>query len=124
MRSATPQEIVFVAGRRTPFGTFGGTLKDLSATDLAVHAAEAALRDSGLPADASATWSSATCCRPPPTPSTWPATSGSASGVPVETPALTVNRLCGSGLRGGGAGRRSRSRPGRPRWCWRAAPSR
>ena len=49
MRSATPQEIVFVAGRRTPFGTYGGTLKDLSATDLAVHAAAAALRDAGLP---------------------------------------------------------------------------
>ena len=35
--------IYIVAAKRTPFGTFGGALKDLSATDLAVVAAKAAL---------------------------------------------------------------------------------
>ncbi len=98
MRSATPQEIVFVAGRRTPFGTFGGTLKDLTATDLAVHAAGAALRDAGLPpaeighvvvgnvlqTSADAIYLARHV--------------GLRVGVPVETPALIVNRLCGSGF--------------------------
>jgi acetyl-CoA acyltransferase 2 len=98
MRSATPQEIVFVAGRRTPFGTFGGTLKDLTATDLAVHAAAAALRDAGLPpaeighvvvgnvlqTSADAIYLARHV--------------GLRVGVPVETPALIVNRLCGSGF--------------------------
>ncbi len=98
MRSATPQEIVFVAGRRTPFGTFGGTLKDFTATDLAVHAAGAALRDAGLPpaeighvvvgnvlqTSADAIYLARHV--------------GLRVGVPVETPALIVNRLCGSGF--------------------------
>jgi acetyl-CoA acyltransferase 2 len=98
MRSATPQEIVFVAGRRTPFGTFGGTLKDLTATDLAVHAAGAALRDAGLPpaeighvvvgnvlqTSADAIYLARHV--------------GLRVGIPVETPALIVNRLCGSGF--------------------------
>ena len=37
------EEIWFLAGKRTPFGAFGGALKDLSATDLAVESAKAAL---------------------------------------------------------------------------------
>ena len=37
------EEIYFLSGKRTPFGTYGGSLKDLSATDLAVESAKAAL---------------------------------------------------------------------------------
>ncbi|HTP26293.1 MAG TPA: acetyl-CoA C-acyltransferase, partial [Anaeromyxobacteraceae bacterium] len=48
MRSAMPVEVVFLAAKRTPFGTYGGALKDLSATDLAVHASQAALSQAGL----------------------------------------------------------------------------
>ena len=44
-------------------------------------------------------WSSATCCRPRPMPPISPATSASGPGFPIETPAVTVNRLCGSGSR-------------------------
>src|SRR6478672_8232509 len=43
-----PTELVFLAAKRTPFGTYGGALKDFSATDLAVHAAKAALKQSGV----------------------------------------------------------------------------
>jgi len=43
-------EVVFLAGARTGFGSFGGTLKDLSATDLAVIASRAALERSRVPA--------------------------------------------------------------------------
>ena len=42
--------IVFLSAVRTPFGTFGGALKDLTATDLAVHAARAAIERAGVPA--------------------------------------------------------------------------
>ena len=44
-------EIVFLAARRTAFGTFNGALKGLTATDLGVHAAQAAIAQSGVPAD-------------------------------------------------------------------------
>jgi len=35
--------VFIVSAKRTPFGTYGGVLKDHSATDLAEHAAKAAL---------------------------------------------------------------------------------
>jgi acetyl-CoA acyltransferase 2 len=98
MRSATPQEIVFVAGRRTPFGTFGGTLKDLSATDLAVHAAGAALRDSGLPAAAIGHVVVGNVLQTSADAIYLARHVGLRVGVPVDTPALIVNRLCGSGF--------------------------
>jgi acetyl-CoA C-acetyltransferase len=37
------KDVVIVDGARTPFGTFGGALRDVSATDLGVVAAKAAL---------------------------------------------------------------------------------
>ena len=43
-----PTDLVFLAAKRTPFGTYGGALKDVSATDLAVHAAKAAIAQSGV----------------------------------------------------------------------------
>ena len=36
------QDVVFLSGKRTGFGTFGGSLKDFSATDLGVIASRAA----------------------------------------------------------------------------------
>ena len=42
MRSI-PQDVFILAAKRTPFGTFGGTLKGFTATDLGVIAGNAAL---------------------------------------------------------------------------------
>jgi acetyl-CoA C-acetyltransferase/acetyl-CoA acyltransferase 2 len=98
MRSAFPQEIVFVAGRRTPFGTYGGTLKDVGAADLAVHAAAAALRDCGLPAQAIGHVVVGNVLQTAPDAIYLARHVGLRVGVPVETPALIVNRLCGSGF--------------------------
>jgi acetyl-CoA acyltransferase 2 len=98
MRSATSKEIVFVAGRRTPFGTYGGTLKDLSATDLAVHAALAALADSGLPPDAIGHVIVGNVLQTSADAIYLARHVGLRAGVPVATPALIVNRLCGSGF--------------------------
>ena len=92
------RDIVFLSGVRTPFGTFGGTLKDWSAIDLGAHAAKCALDRAGVaPSEVShAIFGNAL------------QTSADAiyyarhvalkAGCPVETPALTVNRLCGSGF--------------------------
>jgi len=94
----TNQDIVFLSGRRTPFGTFGGSLKELSATELGAHAARAALSAAGvepgevehvifgnvLQTSADAIYHARHV--------------GLRAGVPVAVPALTVNRLCGSGF--------------------------
>jgi acetyl-CoA acyltransferase 2 len=93
MRSATSQEIVFIAGRRTPFGTYGGALKDLSATDLAVHAARAALSDSGLPPDAIGHVIVGNVLQTSADAIYLARHVGLRSGVPIEAPALIVNRL-------------------------------
>ena len=91
-------EIVFLSGVRTGFGSFGGSLKDLTATDLGTVAAKAAVERAGISvadvdhvvvgnamqtsADA-AYISRHVALR---------------AGCRIETPALTVNRLCGSGF--------------------------
>jgi acetyl-CoA C-acetyltransferase/acetyl-CoA acyltransferase 2 len=98
MKSATSTDVVFLAAKRTPFGTFGGTLKDLSATDLAVHAAKAAIAQAGVPVEdyghvvlgnVAQTSSDAIYLS---------RHAGLRAGLPIPVPALTVNRLCGSGF--------------------------
>ena len=44
------KDVVFLSGVRTGFGSFGGSLKDLSAIDLGVAAARQAIQRSGVPA--------------------------------------------------------------------------
>jgi acetyl-CoA acetyltransferase family protein len=93
-----PQDVLILAGVRTGFGAFGGTLKEFSATQLGVIASEVALARSGVPATSvdHAVFGNAL------------QTSADAiylarhialkAGCRVETPAVTVNRLCGSGF--------------------------
>src|SRR5260370_35348797 len=45
------EEIWFLSGKRTAFGTFGGALKDLTATDLGVESAKAAIEQSKVSSD-------------------------------------------------------------------------
>lgn len=92
------EEIWFLSGKRTPFGTFGGSLKDLSATDLAVESAKVALQQAKvLPDDiqhviyGNVVQTSADAIY-------LPRHVGLRAGVPVPVPALGVNRLCGSGF--------------------------
>ena len=92
------REVVFLSGKRTPFGTFGGSLKDFTATDLGVLSAEAALAAAGVePADVghvfygNALQTSADAIY-------LARHVGLRAGVPQEAGALTVNRLCGSGF--------------------------
>jgi acetyl-CoA acyltransferase 2 len=92
------QDIVFLSGVRTGFGKFGGTLKDLSATELGTVAARHALERSGIePAQVdhvifgNALQTSADALY-------LARHIGLQVGLKVEVPAATINRLCGSGF--------------------------
>lgn len=96
----TPQDddVVIIAGARTPFGNLGGVFAGLTATDLGVAAATAAIERSGVPVAeiddvvfGNVVQSSADAIY-------LARHIGLRTGVPQEVPALTVNRLCGSGL--------------------------
>ena len=93
-----PGDIAIVSGARTPFGRYCGKIKDYTAQELGAVAAKAAIERSGVdPKDFDhVVFGNAQ------------QTSGDAiygarhvglrAGLPIETPALTVNRLCGSGM--------------------------
>jgi acetyl-CoA acyltransferase 2 len=92
------RDIVFLSGARTGMGAFGGALKDLSATDLAVVASQAAIERAGVGADdvghvivGNALQTSADAIY-------LARHVGLRAGVPEPVPALTLNRLCGSGF--------------------------
>jgi acetyl-CoA C-acetyltransferase len=92
------KDIVVLGGARTAFGTYGGALRDVSATDLGIVASKGALERSKVSPDKIDQVIFGNVLQ----------TSGDAvyfarhiglkSGVPKESPALTINRLCGSGL--------------------------
>lgn len=91
-------DVVFLSGVRTGFGSFGGSLKDLSATELGAVAARHALERSGVPAGeightvfGNALQTSADAIY-------LARHVGLKAGLPIEVPAVTVNRLCGSGF--------------------------
>jgi acetyl-CoA acetyltransferase family protein len=93
-----PGDIAIVSGARTPFGRYCGKLKDFTAQELGAVAANGAIERAGIDAKEfdHAVFGNAQ------------QTTGDAlygarhvglrAGLPVETPALTVNRLCGSGM--------------------------
>jgi acetyl-CoA acyltransferase 2 len=92
------EEIYFLSGKRTPFGTYGGALKELSATDLAVESGRAALAQARVSPEqiqhvvyGNVVQTSADAIY-------LPRHVGLRTGVPVPVPALGVNRLCGSGF--------------------------
>lgn len=84
---------------RTAIGTYGGSLKDVPATDLGVSAIRETLKRSGLAADKIQTLVMGNVIQAGVKMN--PARqAGIAAGLPVEVPALTVNRVCGSGAQG------------------------
>jgi acetyl-CoA C-acetyltransferase/acetyl-CoA acyltransferase 2 len=98
MKPAGKKEIVFLSARRTPFGTFGGTLKDLSATELGVHVARAALSSAGVPPEDVGHVIFGNVAQTSADAIYLARHVGLRAGVPDRVPALTVNRLCGSGF--------------------------
>jgi acetyl-CoA acyltransferase 2 len=95
---STNGDIVFLSGVRTGFGSFGGTLKDLSATQLGVVAARAALERSGVEAASVNHVVFGNVLQTSADAIYLARHIGLGTGVPIETPAVTVNRLCGSGF--------------------------
>jgi acetyl-CoA acetyltransferase family protein len=91
-------DIVVLAGARTPFGNLGGTLSGLTATDLAVEAASAAIERSGVPKDAIDEVVFGNVMQTSADAIYLARHVGLRAGLPIGVPALTVNRLCGSGL--------------------------
>ena len=93
-----PTDVVIVAGARTPMARYTGVFSDVSAIDLGAHAGKAAVQRAGVdPGDvdqvvfgnvlqtsADAIYGARHV--------------GLKAGLKVETPAVTVNRLCGSGI--------------------------
>src|ERR687883_1030156 len=92
------RDVFILGGKRTPMGEYVGALKDISAIDLGVIAARGALEATGVSADEIDHTVIGNALQ----------TSGDAiygarhvalkAGVPADRPALTVNRLCGSGI--------------------------
>jgi acetyl-CoA acyltransferase 2 len=94
----TMSGIFIVAAKRTPFGAFGGLLKSMTATQLGVVSTKAALAEGNIdpslidhvffgnviPSSKDAAYLARHV--------------GLQSGIPITTPALTLNRLCGSGF--------------------------
>src|ERR671924_1123305 len=93
-----PGDIAILSGSRTPMGRYGGKLRDFTAQELGAIAGKCAIERAGLdPKEFDhAVFGNAQ------------QTSGDAlygarhvalkAGLPIEVPALTVNRLCGSGI--------------------------
>ena len=92
------KKVLILGGARTPMGEYGGALRDLSAIDLGAIAARAALERARVAPEAIDHTVIGNALQ----------TSGDAiygarhvalkAGVPIDKPALTVNRLCGSGI--------------------------
>jgi len=91
-------DIVFLSGKRTPFGAFLGALSKLSANELGSIASSAAIEQAGIEATdidhvifgnvLQTSGDAIYCARH----------IGLNVGAPISTPAVTVNRLCGSGF--------------------------
>ena len=92
------RDVFILGGKRTPMTEYVGALKDVKAIDLGAEAARGALETTGVAAEEIDHTIIGNALQ----------TSGDAiygarhvalkAGVPVDRPALTVNRLCGSGI--------------------------
>ncbi|MBM7457464.1 thiolase family protein [Rhodococcus coprophilus] len=94
---STPEPIVIIDGARTPVGSFGGAFKDVPAHELGATAVRAALERAGV-APENIDEVIMGCIGQVGADAYNARRVTLAAGLPVETPALTVNRLCGSGL--------------------------
>ncbi|MBV9149266.1 MAG: thiolase family protein, partial [Candidatus Eremiobacteraeota bacterium] len=83
---------------RTPFGNLNGALSDLTATDLATHASGAAIQRSGVSAERIDDIVFGNVMQTSADAIYLARHVGLRCGIPIATPALTLNRLCGSGL--------------------------
>src|SRR5215207_9606358 len=91
-------EVYIVGGARTAFGSFGGGLKDASAHELGVAVTRGALERSGIDASKVDNVVMGNVIQTHEGAPYLARHVALDAGVPIEAPALTLNRLCGSGL--------------------------
>src|SRR5271168_2255856 len=92
----SPSSVVLVAPLRTPIGTFGGSLKEIPASDLGAVAIKAAVAHAGLDPKEIGTVVMGNVVQAGAKMN--PARQAAIhAGLPVSVPAMTVNRVCGSG---------------------------
>ncbi|XP_055837173.1 3-ketoacyl-CoA thiolase, mitochondrial [Episyrphus balteatus] len=97
--SAATKGIFIVGAKRTAFGTFGGTLKNVNQTQLQTAAAKAALESSGLKGEHVDTTVVGNVLSISSSDGIFiPRHVALHCGVAIDKPALGVNRLCGSGF--------------------------
>ncbi len=92
------KDVVILSAVRTAIGTFGGSLKDVPLTKLATTAVKAALVRSRLDAERIGHVVMGNVIPTEPNDAYLSRVAAIDAGIPIETPAFNVNRLCGSGL--------------------------
>ncbi|SHG83202.1 acetyl-CoA C-acetyltransferase [Hydrocarboniphaga daqingensis] len=91
-------DVFVVSAARTAIGSFGGSLKDVALADLATTAVKAAIQRSGVSADQVGHVVMGNVIPTEARDAYLGRVAAINAGVPIETPAFNVNRLCGSGL--------------------------
>ena len=92
------EEVVIVAGVRTAVGGFGGSLKDIPPTELGAKVIAEAVRRAGIEPGEVGHVVMGNVIQTEPKDMYLARVAAVGAGIPAEVPALTVNRLCGSGL--------------------------
>ncbi len=91
-------EVFIVAAHRTAIGTFGGALRDKTPPELAATVTRAVIDAAGITPDAVGHVVFGQVIPTAPRDAYLARVAGIEAGVPQEVPAVTLNRLCGSGL--------------------------
>ncbi|WP_423197326.1 MULTISPECIES: beta-ketothiolase BktB [unclassified Cupriavidus] len=92
------REVVVVSGVRTAIGTFGGSLKDMAPTELGALVVREALARAQVSGDDVGHVVFGNVIHTEPKDMYLARVAAVEGGVSIHTPALTLNRLCGSGL--------------------------
>lgn len=95
---ALSRPIFIVAAKRTAFGAFGGKLKGLSATDLGQKASQGAILSANVDPEQIDSVIFGNVIQSSSDAAYLARHIGLKSNVPIKSPALTINRLCGSGF--------------------------
>ena len=90
--------VVITSGARTPIGSYGKAFKDVAATQLGITAAKAAIERSGITPEQVEHTVIGNVIHSNTDDMYMGRVVSVGAGVPIETPAFTVNRLCGSGV--------------------------
>ncbi|HXJ97006.1 MAG TPA: acetyl-CoA C-acyltransferase family protein [Terriglobia bacterium] len=94
----TEREVVVLSAVRTPIGKYGGSLKDLSPTELGAIVTRESVKRAGIEPNEVGHVVFGNVIHTEAKDMYLSRVAAVRGGIPVETPALTVNRLCGSGL--------------------------